>query len=58
MDKIENVAVADAERLLSDRELELVSGGIRDSESVGIILEWAEVRGLIINWAASCSNNL
>ena len=58
MDKIENAAVADAERLLSDRELELVSGGSADSERGGIIIDYAQVRGFVVNWAASCSNNL
>ena len=54
MNQSENVA----SRLLSDRELDLASGGISDSERVGLVIDWAEVRGLVVNWAASCSNNL
>jgi hypothetical protein len=41
---------AEAKRLLSESELDAVAGGF--------VIYGAEDRGIIIEWAASCSNNL
>jgi hypothetical protein len=58
MNKTETVAsCCGADVSLSDRELDLASGGVADSEKVGLVVNWAE-RGFAVNWAASCSNNL
>ena len=52
MDKVENGTseLGKAERILSNHELDAVTGGF--------VIYGAEVRGFVVNWAASCSNNL